>query len=717
MLSPIQIAVCTASAMLAAVIGLLALLRRGHWLTTMLFAASFLAVAAFQAGTLGLLGASWSGQARSWATYLTTLSSLGAWLWLAMSVVLGRPEPWVQVRSARFVLAAALVASVAFFGLAHTPWVVSSVRRVDGEWVLRLGAFGKIYLMYVVAIMVAVLMNLESTLRISPPTVLRRLRPMLLAFVIGIFYDLYVASTGLLYGELRAGAVAARGVPVFAAGVIAAFALARYRLSDLSLPLARPVVYYSSVSLTLAGAFLLTMAALSKVLPVLTPEWKRWVSLGFYLLAGGGGLVLTFSPRAARAVKRFVDRNFYANRYDYRREWERVSRGLSPTARPEAVSAQIAELLREVFEVDLVALYLRDDRSGRYLRFSGPAQAAAELSPENPLLLELARAREPIVLRAIEHDLDYIPLVVENRPLIQALNAEVCAALLVGDELVGTLWLGSKRNGESFSQEDVEFLSTMTRQLAGALWFARLGEQLAETRQLESLHRLSSFVLHDIKNQVSGLSLVVENARRHLQDPQFQRDAMAVVARTVDNLRELMSQVAGVARPARVVRERCRVSELVAEAVEKSGLKDGAVSGVQLDVRCASEGEVELDRGLMVRVLVNILTNAREALNGRGQIRVDARLEGARHGRELWLQVSDSGRGMSPDFVRESLFRPFASTKPHGLGIGLVQSKSIVEAHDGRIEVESRPGEGTTFSIRIPIRETSSEDEKVPHDG
>src|SRR5262249_30299138 len=175
-------------------------------------------------------------------------------------------------------------------------------------------------------------------------------------------------------------------------------------------------------------------------------------------------------------------------------------------------------------------------------------------------------------------------------------------------------------------------LSTMSRQLAGALWFARLGEQLAETRQLESLHRLSSFVLHDIKNQVSGLSLMLENAQRHLHDPQFQRDALAVVSRTVDNLRELMTQVAGVARPARLVRERCRASDVVRDAIEKSGLSVNGDGDVRVELECTREGEIEVDPRLIQRVVTNLLTNAREALHGRGVIRVTVAVDPASGG-------------------------------------------------------------------------------------
>src|SRR2546426_12329908 len=126
----------------------------------------------------------------------------------------------------------------------------------------------------------------------------------------------------------------------------------------------------------------------------------------------------------------------------------------------------------------------------------------------------------------------------------------------------------------------------MARHLANALGFAKQGEQLAETRQLESLHRLSTFVLHDIKNHISGLSLVVENARRHLANPEFQRDAMAVVERTVASLRELMSQVAAVARPPDVRPEPCTMAELLGEAAQTAGLTPGAHEGIRLGPGC-----------------------------------------------------------------------------------------------------------------------------------
>jgi len=703
--SPIQVSLVMASAMLAGVIGLLVALRRGHWLTTLIFSASFFSMAAFQAGTLGILHAGTPEAAMRWAVYLARSSALASWLWLSLSVVLARTDPWLQIKNAAAYLTLALCCCVGMSWVAGSPYIVREVVGRGGEAMVVLGTMGKLYLMYLVLVMVAVLMNLERMLRTAQASAQRRLRPMFVAFLVGILSDLLVVSAGLLYGGVKVAWMVASAAPLFVSGVVTALALARRRLSDVSVPVARPVIYYSSVSLTLAGAFLLTMAVLSRILPILTPEWKRIVSLGFYLIVGGGGFVLTLSPRANRVVKRFIDRNFYVNRYDYRREWERVSNAIAPTARPEDICRQIESLVCSVFDAERVAIYLRDEQNGPFRRIHGPALMPLLIAADNPLVHVLGRSRAPLVFHDVASDLDLIPVAVENRPTILALSAAVCAPLSVGDLLVGLLWLSDKRSDEEYSYEDVEFLGAMTRQLANALWFAHQAELLAETRQLESLHRLSSFVLHDIKNHISGLSLVVDNARRHLSNPEFQRDALAVVERTVVSLRELMSQVAGVARPSEVRPEPCSVADLLDEATLAAGLAPGGSGGVRLKVCCGVTGPVWVDRRLMQRVIVNLLTNARESVSGPGDIELAAELlrRGAADAGTLILTVRDTGRGMTEEFVHTALFKPFATTKAAGLGVGLAQCRAIVEAHGGAISVESQPGRGTTFRVSLPL--------------
>jgi hypothetical protein len=701
--SAIQAAAVHASALLLAAIGLFALLRRGQWLTTLLFASAFLSLAAFEAGTLGMVNADSETTLQMWAVYLVRNSALVSWLWLALSVVLGRPEPRHNIRNAGAYLVLSLVGCVVLAVTAGTPFVVRHVSGHGPGGFVEFGTLGKLYLMYLVVAKVAVLMNLESMLRTAPAASQKRLRPLFLAILTAILAQLLVVSGGLLYGGLRVDWLVATAPVLFGAGSAAALALARRRLSDLNVPVARPVIYYSSVSLTLAGAFLLTMAVLSRLIPALSSEWKLGVTLAFLAFVGGGGVLLMLSPATGRTIRRFIDRNFYANRYDYRREWERVTSSLAFSARPEEVARQIDALVATVFDATGTAIHLRDPASGAFVRLLGPEDMDQRLAADHPLVAHLVTRRLPVVFRDLEQDLDFIPVVVESRPTIEATHAVVCAPLAVGDELVGLLWVAGKRGDEEWTLEDVEFLAAMSGQLASALWFSRESEIAVEARQLESLHRLSSFVLHDIKNQVSGLSLVVENARRHMGNPDFQRDAMNVVERTVQSLRELMSQVSGVGRTLQPQPGPCTVRGVVDEALRAAGMVEGDNGGVRLSVNLPEHGEVVIDHALMERVVTNLLTNAREALDGGGRIDLEAELVRTSDGcRDLSIQVRDDGRGMSEEFVRTQLFRPFATTKRNGLGIGLAQCRAIVEAHGGRIDVRSRPASGTTFVVRVP---------------
>jgi len=458
--------------------------------------------------------------------------------------------------------------------------------------------------------------------------------------------------------------------------------------------------------------FLLVVGILSRVLPLLPAPWQHGVSIALYLLAGGGVLALAINPRANRAVRRFVDRNFYAHRYDYRREWERVSRAITPTSRPEEICRQIAQLVETVFDAERVAIHLRDGRAEFWELTHVPAgwdsqDAEFVITEDNPVVTTLNRTRSPLIFQELAGDLDLIPVLVENRPFIDRLGAAICAPLHVGDDLVGILWLSEKRTDEHYTFEDAEFLGAMSRQLAAALGFARLADQLSEARQLESLHRLSSFVLHDMKNQVSGLSLVVENAKRHLSHPEFQRDAIQVLGRAVQNLRHLMAQVSGVGRPPVLQPADASIRQVIDEALAAAGLKEGENPEVRVIVRDPEGVSFWLDPALVGRVITNLVTNAREAMQVPGEIEIVVRRE-PRPFEVLSISVRDDGPGMSEAFVRSSLFRPFATTKASGLGIGLLQCKTIVDAHGGTIRVESRPGSGTCFEVRLPVTESAA---------
>ena len=705
----LQQAAVSASAMLLLAIGIIAVLQRGQWLITLLFSAAFLSLGALQAGVLGMLRATTPESAHVWADYLARVSALTSWLWLALSVLLGRPDPRRQLREAGAPLALSLIACLLLFMLARSPLVLASVTiSLEGP-VLQLGPLGKAYLAYLALTMLLVLLNMEGMLRAAPASAQRRLGGLFLSILVAVLAELLVVSAGVLHGRVETAWLATVSPLLFVSGSTAALALARRRLRDMSLPVGRPVVYYSSVSITLAVAFLVVTFALSRVLPALSTEFRAWVIVGFLLFVAGGAILLMVQPATGRAIRRFVDRNFYAYRFDYRREWGRVSAALSPAAAPEEVCRQLESLLRDIFDADHIAIHFREDPAGAFRLLHGPSNTPTTLEATHPLVRWFDRERWPVLF--VERGLDpELAAGVEASKLLRSqVGAAVCAPLAVAEPVIALLWLSPKRGDEAWSEEDLEFLAAMSRQLASALWFSRQAERIAEARQLESLQRLSSFVLHDMKNHVSGLALVVDNARRHMGNPDFQRDAMAVVERTVRSLRDLMLQVSGVSAAPAPELAPVALRDLVSDALVESGLALEGTPGLSVEVTVPEGTEAVLDRRQLGRVLVNLLVNAREALSGPGLIGVRAiTVVGAGGQREAVIEVSDTGRGMSEDFIRSKLFKPFSTTKKGGLGVGLAQCRGIVEAHGGTIDARSRPGEGTVFTVRVPAGSAAS---------
>jgi putative PEP-CTERM system histidine kinase len=540
-------------------------------------------------------------------------------------------------------------------------------------------------------------------LRAAPASSQRRLGGLFISILVAVLLELLVVSAGVIGARVPGAWLAAVSPVLFVTGCTAAMALARRRLRDMSVPVGRPVVYYSSVSVTLAIAFLILTFGVSRLLPELSAGFRAWALVGFLVFVAGGALLLMARPGTGRAIRRFVDRNFYAYRYDYRREWGRVSRALTPSATPEGVCRQIETLAREIFDAEHIAVYFREDAAGAFRMLHGPAGSPTTLEATHPVVRWFERERWPVLFTDRGLDPELEKGLEASKLLRTSLGAEVCAPLALEEPLIALLWLSPKRGDEAWADEDLEFLAAMSRQLASALWFSRQAERMAEARQLESLQRLSSFVLHDMKNHVSGLALVVDNARRHLGNPDFQRDAMAVVERTVRSLRELMSQVSGVSSPPAPQPAPCALKELVQDALTESGLALEPPPGVHVIVTVPEGAEAVLDRRQIGRVLVNLLVNAREALGGPGTIGVRAiSVSGADGAREAVIEVSDTGRGMSEEFIRTRLFKPFSTTKKGGLGVGLAQSRGIVEAHGGTIDARSRPGEGTVFTLRVP---------------
>jgi signal transduction histidine kinase len=263
--------------------------------------------------------------------------------------------------------------------------------------------------------------------------------------------------------------------------------------------------------------------------------------------------------------------------------------------------------------------------------------------------------------------------------------------------------------GGQVSQRIAPGATAETRALAES--FNQMSDRLrgfiakeAESRQFESFMRISAMITHDLKNAIAGLSMLVANMERRWNQEEFRADAVESLR---DATEKLSRTAARLSEPAKSLSGEYRMT---AREIDLVPIFRRVLATVAEPSRPLYEIEARLPDSLVAtveptrveNVFENLVINALEAMGAKGgTLAVEA---GALEGGLVFFSVADTGVGMSEEFVKERLFRPFSTTKTKGIGLGLFTCKEVVEAHGGRLEVESHIGVGTRFRVVLPSR-------------
>lgn len=503
----------------------------------------------------------------------------------------------------------------------------------------------------------------------------------------GIFLVRFFLLSQMLLFQVLLGVYLTTAAATLVLGNLAVGAsLVRTRLLRSEVTVSRDLVYRSLVVVALGG-YLLVVGALGWLLNYLgIPEELLWGSVLVFVSALAVGAVL-LSESLRWRLKRFVARHFYRTKYDYREQWLRFTQRLGSLVSLEQLGPVLVSGVTEAAGAARGALYLADARDGRY-HLAGSVELEGippALEAGAPIPARLAAESAPVALAGALR---------ESPPGAFLGEGAVAVPLRWAGELVGLMLVGPERAGNAYSREDLEFFMTVGEQAAGVIVTARLSETLARAREFEAFHRLTSFVIHDLKNAVSALSMLSQNALQHFDDPEFQKDSLKTLSRTVDRMKALLARLATAPDAGQMRSEPVDLSALALEATRP--LDGGRVSLVK---EFAPIATVPGDAEALLKVIQNLVTNAVEAVRGSGTVTVRSYEEGG----QVVCEVTDTGCGMSPEFIQKSLFAPFRSTKSGGWGIGLYQAKGIADAHGGAIEVTSREGAGSTFRLRLPL--------------
>jgi hypothetical protein len=536
---------------------------------------------------------------------------------------------------------------------------------------------------------VAVLAGLEACLRTSRGASRGRIKYLVLGLGGVFLVRFYVLSQVALFRQITPTVLNIGTATLLIGNLVLAVSLARARLPETQLGVSRAVLH-RSVIVGILGAYLLAVGGLGWLLTYLEiPEKVFWVTLAVFISALMLAAVL-LSDQARWRVKRFIALNFYRSKYDYREQWMALTRRLSTQLTLEDLSPQLLETVTDAVGGSTAMLYVADTSNRRYhvtasIRLS---EAAPVVQDDVPLLTALAVRREPLVL---ETDLDWGGIqLAETFPA-----GSVMVPLEWRGGLAGFIVVGPERTGLPYTPEDLEFMATMGQQATASIVTVRLTEDLARAREFDAFARLASFVVHDLKNLISGLSLLSQNAVKHFDDPEFQKDTILTLSRTVERMQALLARLSSRTELVVLRDKSVDLPSIVRDAV---GLVN-APDGVKLITELEAVPPVVGDPEALVRAIHNLLTNAVQAMDGEGTVAVTVKHED----RHAVLSVSDTGCGMSEEFVRESLFVPFGTTKRGGWGLGLYQVKEIVERHKGTLLVTSKEGSGTTFHVTLPL--------------
>jgi putative PEP-CTERM system histidine kinase len=507
-------------------------------------------------------------------------------------------------------------------------------------------------------------------------------------------YDLHLHTVAWLTRGPAEDLFAMRGAIL--AMLVPLFALALRRTSDWRVRLSRAATF-QSVSLLVILVYLLAMMAGTRAVEIVGGEWARAGQIGLVFLMTLAAVIVLPSARARAWLRVVTAKHLFEHRYDYRSEWLRFTHTIGGNgAGAEPIEERLVRALAEICGAG-GGLLLVPDGAGRLRvvarwswRHADPepgegddASFLAFLAAHGHILDPAAAARNPCVRHG--------GAAAEVPAWLRSAPAWAGVPLVHGGRLAGLLLLDHPEPRRPLDWEDFDLFRAAGMQAASYLAEARSHQALAEARRFDEFNRRFAFIMHDIKNLVSQLSLVARNAERHADNPDFRADMIATLQSSVKKMNDLLARLSGGAREAaapRIVPARA-VAAAVAEARRRHH---------PIEVTGDPALAVRADPARLEQALGHLVQNAIEASAPDAPVRLAI----GEHGGEVRIDVIDSGAGMSADFLATRLFAPFDTTKPSGFGIGAYEARALVRAMGGRLDVESTPGTGSRFTLFLP---------------
>lgn len=528
-------------------------------------------------------------------------------------------------------------------------------------------------------------------------------------------FDFFIYAEAVLLNRVNPMLYSARGFIDILAIPLILVSVSRSRTWLIDIHVSREVVFHSASMIT-AGVYLVAMSMTGYYLKQIEGVWSGVLQIVFL---AGVFLVFTvlFTSGSARANFRFwIAKNFFSYRYDYREIWLQVTDSISAPGQA-GLHERIVRGISELVECTSGALWVYEPADRVFLptarlNFGDVERTLPALSEDEGFIRFLRETGWVLDLENLDQEIEGEDYGLPPEWLVSHRKARYVVPFFHGESLIGILVIGSSRVNQDLDWEARDLLKTSGRQAAGYLVEEQSTNALSDARRLQDFSKRSAFIVHDIKNSIGQLDLMLKNAEKYKHRPDFQEDMLATVTNTVQQMNKLLlvfkagkdgsfkdqdSNTGG-----SVAKDGARGQETAEEgtfkdvgAIVKQTVRQWLPKKGDLEIEIGDYDAVSVDPEKLGSVLNHLIQNSIDAAGRDG--RIVLRL--AKKDNATVVEVEDDGPGMDAKFVEEELFKPLRSGKKEGFGIGAYQTRELVREMGARLEVITGPGKGTIMRI------------------
>ena len=520
-------------------------------------------------------------------------------------------------------------------------------------------------------------------------------------------YELNVQLIGALTGKPASTLI--RLLPAVALATLPTFVVAAMDVGRERMRLSRAAALRSTLLLC-AAAYLILIGLAGAVARLVGGDYGDIAQGLFLAVALGAGGLLFLSARARAWLSVTISKHLFEHRYDYRAEWMRFTATLAPDGEDGGerdLHRRVAKALAELTGSPAALLMLPDALGG--FRVADQWRWPGGAGEESALPL---RATFPLQERQHIVDLD-----AERRRgvgpegelalpawLLADARAWVLVPVLHFQRMIAIVVLHRPPVSRALDWEDLDVLRIAGRQAASYLAEAQSQQALSEARRFDEFNRRFAFIMHDIKNLASQLSLLARNAERHADNPAFRADMVETLRISAGRLSDLLQRLSPRERGPTAEAAWTLIEPILSAVAGEAWPRRRIFTEAQTGLAAWSDGEA------IRQIVQHLVANAIDASAPDTPVQVIASAESGR----VRIDVIDQGAGMTRAFIRDELFKPFVSTKAGGFGLGAFEALGLAQATGGTIDVASEPGQGSRFTLWLPLADAHGEASVAP---